>query len=99
MKIINAEEFKNAINEDCVVAFSTQWCGPCKMLTPTLETINEVAVYKVDADSEAQLCIEYGIRSVPTIISFKEGKEYKRLVGNQTKSNLLEMLDYGLSNN
>jgi len=99
MKIINAEEFKNAINEDCVVAFSTQWCGPCKMLAPTLETINEVAVYKVDADSEAQLCIEYGIRSVPTIISFKEGKEYKRLVGNQTKSKLLEMLDYGLSNN
>ena len=99
MKIVNSEEFKNAINQDCIVSFSTSWCGPCKMLTPTLETITEVDVYKVDADSEAQLCIEYGIRSVPTIISFKEGKEYKRLTGNQSKNKILEMLDYGLSNN
>ena len=99
MKIINSEEFKNAINEDCIVAFSTSWCGPCKMLAPTLETITEVPVYKVDADTEAQLCIEYGIRSVPTIISFKEGKEYKKLLGNQTKPRLLEMLDYELPNN
>jgi putative thioredoxin len=53
----------------------------------------------VDADTEAQLCIEYGIRSVPTIISFKEGKEYKKLLGNQTKSKILEMLDYDLPNN
>jgi thioredoxin 1 len=96
MKIINSEEFKNAINEDCIVAFSTSWCGPCLMLAPILETITEVAVYKVDADTEAELCLEYKIRTVPTIISFKEGKEYKRLVGNQTKTKILEMLDYGL---
>jgi thioredoxin 1 len=99
MKIINSEEFKNVINEDCIVAFSADWCGPCKMLAPTLETITEVAVYKVDADAEAQLCIEYGIRSVPTIISFKEGKEYKRTTGNQSKSKILEMLNYELPNN
>jgi len=99
MKIINAEEFKNTINEDCIVVFSAEWCGPCKMLAPTLETITEVAVYKVDADAEAQLCIEYGIRSVPTIISFKEGKEYKRTTGNQSKSKILEMLNYELPNN
>jgi thioredoxin 1 len=77
VKKINAEEFKNYINEDCIMIFGTDWCGPCKILAPTLETITEVPVYKVDADAEAQLCIEYGIRSVPTIISFKEGKEYK----------------------
>lgn len=99
MKIVNSEEFKNLINENCIMIFGTDWCGPCKMLTPTLETITEFPVYKVDADAEAQLCIEYGIRSVPTIISFKEGKEYKRLTGNQSKNKILEMLDYGLSNN
>jgi thioredoxin 1 len=99
MKIINSEEFKNAINENCIVAFSTSWCGPCLMLAPILETITEVAVYKVDTDAEPQLCIEYGIRSVPTIISFKETKEHKRLMGNQTKSKILEMLDYELPNN
>jgi thioredoxin 1 len=99
MKIINSEEFKTLINQDCIISFSADWCGPCKMLTPTLETITEFPVYKVDADSEAQLCIEYGVRSIPTIISFKEGKEYKRLIGNQTKTKLLEMLDYGLQNN
>jgi thioredoxin 1 len=96
VKKINSEEFKNHINEDCIMIFGTDWCGPCLMLAPILETITEVPIYKVDADTEAQLCIEYGIRSVPTIISFKEGKEYKRLTGNQTKTKILEMLDYGL---
>ena len=93
MKIIIAEEFKGAINEDCIVAFSTSWCNPCKMLAPTLETITEFPVYKVDADTEAELCLEYKIRTVPTIISFKEGKEYKRTVGNQPKNKILELLD------
>ena len=93
MTIINSEEFKNVINEDCIVAFSTSWCGPCLMLAPTLETITEVPVYKIDADAEAELCIEYKMRSVPTIISFKEGKEYKRTSGNQHKNKILELLD------
>jgi thioredoxin 1 len=93
MKIINAEEFKSAINEDCIVAFSTSWCGPCKMLAPTLETITEVPIYKVDADTEPELCIEYKMRTVPTIISFKEGKEYKRTIGNQPKNKIIELLD------
>jgi thioredoxin 1 len=93
MKIINSEEFKNVINEDVIVAFSTSWCGPCLMLAPTLETITEVPVYKVDADAESELCIEYKMRTVPTIISFKEGKEYKRTIGNQPKNKIIELLD------
>jgi thioredoxin 1 len=93
MKIINAEEFKNVINEDCIVVFSTSWCGPCLMLAPILETITEVPLYKVDADAEAELCIEYKMRTVPTIISFKEGKEYKRTIGNQPKNKIIELLD------
>ena len=93
MKIINAEEFKSVINEDCIIIFGTDWCGPCLMLAPILETITEVAVYKVDADTEAQLCLEYKIRTVPTIISFKEGKEYKRTIGNQPKNKIIELLD------
>jgi thioredoxin 1 len=63
------------------------------MLTPTLETITEVPVYKVDADTEAELCLEYQIITVPTIISFKDGKEYKRTAGNQPKNKILELLD------
>lgn len=97
--MINSEEFKNAINEDCIVTFSTNWCGPCKMLAPILETITEVPVYKVDADSEPQLCMDYSIRSVPTIISFKDGKEYKKIMGSQDKKKILELLDYELPNN
>lgn len=93
MKIINAEEFKSVINEDCIVVFSTSWCGPCLMLAPTLETITEVTVYKIDADAEPELCIEYKMRTVPTIISFKEGKEYKRTIGNQPKNKIIELLD------
>jgi thioredoxin 1 len=99
MKMINAEEFKNVITENCIVTFSADWCGPCKALAPTLETISEIPVYKVNVDNEPQLCMEYGIRSVPTIISFKEGKEYKKLLGNQNKDKILEMLDYEVPNN
>lgn len=93
MKKINTQEFKNYINEDSIMIFGTEWCGPCKMLAPTLETITEVPVYKVDADTEAELCIEYKVKTVPTIISFKEGKEYKRTAGNQPKNKILELLD------
>ena len=93
IKKINSEEFKNHINEDCIMIFGTDWCGPCKMLAPILETITEVPVYKVDADTEAELCLENKIRTVPTIISFKEGKEYKRTIGNQPKNKILELLD------
>jgi thioredoxin 1 len=93
MKIINSEEFKEAINENAIVSFGTDWCGPCKMLALTLESITEFPVYKVDADAEAELCLEYKIRTVPTIISFKEGKEYKRNIGNQPKNKILELLD------
>jgi thioredoxin 1 len=93
MKIINAQEFKEVINENVIVSFSTSWCGPCLMLAPILETITEVPIYKVDADTESELCLEYKIRTVPTIISFKEGKEYKRTIGNQPKNKILELLD------
>lgn len=58
IKKINLEEFRNHINEDCIMIFGTDWCGPCKMLAPILETITEVPVYKVDADTEAELCLE-----------------------------------------
>jgi thioredoxin 1 len=88
MKQLSKDEFMQLVesNEHTLIQFSANWCGPCKMLTKTLESMeNEYSfrVAKVDIDQERELARTYGIRSVPTMIIFKDGTEIKRTVGNK----------------
>lgn len=68
-----------------VVDFFATWCGPCKMLSPVLEELEEdrsdFKVVKIDIDKEEALARSYGIMSVPTLILFKDGKEVSKKVG------------------
>lgn len=68
-----------------VVDFFATWCGPCKMLSPVLEELEEdrsdFKVVKIDIDKEQALARSYGIMSVPTLILFKDGKEIAKKVG------------------
>lgn len=68
-----------------VVDFFATWCGPCKMLSPVLEELEEdrsdFKVVKIDIDKEQELARSYGIMSVPTLILFKDGKEISKKVG------------------
>ncbi|QDX39395.1 thioredoxin [Salarchaeum sp. JOR-1] len=77
---------------DVVLAdFYADWCGPCQMLEPTVETIaadTAATVAKVDIDANQQLAAQYGVRSVPTLVLFADGQPVERLVGMQDESRL-----------
>ena len=84
--------FESKIAEGVVlVDFFATWCGPCKMLSPTVEEIAEecdgsFSVYKVDIDECEDIAMDYAIMSVPTLIVFKDGEEAARMIGVQPKT-------------
>ena len=95
---MNSEDFENIVlnnKENAIVDFWATWCGPCKMLGPTIEEIageldGKIAVGKVDVDENRELAIKYGVMSIPTVIYFKNGEEAARLIGVQSKEKLIE---------
>lgn len=73
--------------------FWATWCGPCQMLAPVLEELSQqVKVVKVDVDENPQLAMVFQVSSIPTIISFRDGKGLKKSVGVTSKEALLELL-------
>ena len=80
-----------------LVDFFATWCGPCKMLGPTIEEIGAESdgtfgVYKVDIDECEDIAMDYGIMSVPTLIVFKNGAEAARMIGVQPKAAILDTI-------
>jgi len=80
-----------------LVDFSADWCGPCKMLHPVLETVSEeladkVDFYMVDVDQSQNEAASLGIRGVPTMIVFHDGSEIDRMVGFRDKASLSSQL-------
>ena len=75
-----------------VVDFWAEWCGPCKMIAPSLEEISEenadVEIAKVNIDENQDLAVKFGVRSIPTLMMFKDGQHVDTLVGAQSKSKL-----------
>lgn len=97
MKIVQSNEFEDVIKGEkpTIVDFFATWCGPCKMLSPILEKIEEDSegkfnVVKVDIDESLDLARKYGIMSVPTMIVFKEGQEQEKMIGLRQKSQIEE---------
>ena len=100
MRKINSEEFNILTKEDgiVVVDFYANWCGPCKMLTPVLEQFseklqNEVSVYKVDVDDHPELCGQFNITSIPTLLFFKNGKLIFKELGFRSLDYLMEIVN------
>ena len=81
-----------------LVDFWAAWCMPCKMMAPVLnetaEALGSIAkIGKLDVDSNRESSAKYGVRSIPTLILFKNGKEINRFVGVKTKSFLLNEIN------
>ena len=94
----SAEEFERLVAEFDVVLvdYYADWCGPCKMLEPTVEEVaaeTDAAVLKVDIDALQDLAREKGIRSVPTLEFYAEGESVERVVGVQDKDTLVDVVE------
>ena len=95
MKIVQKDEFEKIINESkpTIVDFFATWCGPCKMLSPILEKVEEDSkgefnIVKIDVDENYDVAKKYGIMSVPTMIIFKDGDEQEKIVGLRQKNQI-----------
>ncbi|GAP22047.1 thioredoxin [Leptolinea tardivitalis] len=80
-----------------ILDFSANWCSPCKRLAPILESLAEewsgkASFFSVDADTNSDLVMQFGVMSLPTLVIFKRGKEVGRMVGLQSREKLIEFV-------
>ncbi len=85
-----------------LVDFWAEWCGPCRMIAPTVEAVaNDYAgrakVGKLDVDSNGDTAMRYNVRGIPTLLLFKEGRVVEQRVGAVGKSEIQKMLDAHVS--
>lgn len=96
MQELNIKEMEQKVlSGNVLVEFGAEWCGPCKAIKPLLEELSEnFSVITVDVDKEDPSTLaEYGIRSIPTMIAFKDGKAFKRLTGMQSKATMTSIFE------
>ncbi len=98
-KILNYDNFDSAVGSGVVlVDFWACWCGPCKMLAPSVEELSEeydgrATVCKVDVDECPELASRFGIMSIPTVLFFKDGELKQKVVGYHMKREYAAILD------
>ena len=91
------EEIKSS-DEPVLVDFWAEWCGPCKMIGPTLEEISKdfagrLKVFKLNVDDAQAIAQRFEVMSIPTLILFKDGEPRLRIVGAKGKGQLLQEID------
>jgi thioredoxin 1 len=97
VEITDANFQKEVLNSDkpVLVDFWAVWCAPCKMVAPVVEELakeydGKLKVGKLDVDSNPEVSMKYGIRSIPTLMVFKGGKVVEQIIGAVPKRNLVE---------
>lgn len=84
-----------------VVDFWAEWCGPCQMISPILDELStemhdRVKIVKANIDENPELATQYRIRSIPTLLMFKDGNVSSNMVGSSSKRQLSEWINNGL---
>lgn len=100
MAIVKAtdQNFTEETNDGLVLAdFWAPWCGPCKMIAPVLEELDEemsdqVKIVKLDVDENQETAGKFGVMSIPTLLLFKDGKVVDQVIGFQPKEALAELI-------
>ena len=81
-----------------LVDFWAEWCGPCRAIGPVVDEIandynGKVSVGKLNVDNENQLAMQYGVRSIPTLLIFQNGIVVNQIVGNVPKGSITKLLN------
>lgn len=99
IKVIDSNEFKNEIEKELVlVDFFAEWCGPCKMISPILEELQDelegkINIIKVNVDNSMDIAQQYNISNIPALVVLKKGEEVQRLIGFSPKQVIKENIE------
>lgn len=94
----NFDEIVLKSDKPVIVDFWAEWCGPCRMIAPAIEEISKefsgkAVVTKCDVDNDPGVAAKFGIRNIPTVLFFKDGKVADKQVGAVPKASFVEKLN------